>query len=160
MSRAELLKCEEGFLVRDGTVRIKPAHMSSPALFCNRVRWIIKRKENAINHLNIANEARKMPNLHSNYFMVYVEHRKKSSANNEDMTTISQNLSCSLSKPRNFIGDGSICEDSTWQQSPNHLKFLPLHYEVKSWHHAKFQLFLSYFTFSKISKTKKSIKIT
>ena len=72
---------------------------------------------------------------------------KKSSANNEDTSTISQNLSGSLSKPRNFIGDGSICEDSTWQQSPNHLKFLPLHYEVKSWHHAKFELFLTYFTF-------------
>ena len=82
---------------------------------------------------------------------------KKSSANNEDTSTISQNLSGSLSKPRNFIGDGSICEDSTWQQSPNHLKFLPLHYEVKSWHHAKFELFLTYFTFSLFSKTKKSI---
>ena len=82
---------------------------------------------------------------------------KKSSANNEDTSTISQNLSGSLSKPRNFIGDGSICEDSTWQQSPNHLKFLPLHYEVKSWHHAKFELFLTYFTFSKKLVTKKSI---
>ena len=36
-----------------------------------------KGKENVINHLNIANESRKMPNLHSNYFMVYVQHRKK-----------------------------------------------------------------------------------
>ena len=36
----------------------------------------IKRKENAINHLNIANEAQKMPNLHSNYFIVYVENKK------------------------------------------------------------------------------------
>ena len=124
--------------------------------------WItcIKRKENAINQLNIANEPRKMPNLHSNYFMVYVEHRKKSSANNEDTSSISQNLSGSLSKPRNFIGDGSICEDSTWQQSQNHLKFLPLHYEVKSWHHAKFELFLTYFSFSLFSETKKSIKKT
>ena len=82
---------------------------------------------------------------------------KKSSVDNEDTSTISQNLSGSLSKPQNFIGDGLICEDSTWQQSPHHLKFLPLHYEVKSWHHAKFQLFLTYFTISKILETKKSI---
>ena len=79
----------------------------------------------------------------------------KSSANNEDTSTISQNLSGSLSQPQNFIGDGSI--DSTWQQSPNHLKFLPLHYEVKSWHHTKFEIFLTYFTFSLFSETKKSI---
>ena len=41
--------------------------------------WItfIELKEKVINHLNIANEARNMPNLHSNYFMVYFEHRKK-----------------------------------------------------------------------------------
>ena len=41
--------------------------------------WItcIKCKENEVNHLNIANEPRKMPNLHINYFMVYVQHRKK-----------------------------------------------------------------------------------
>ena len=32
-----------------------------------------------------------------------------------------------------------------------------LHYEVKSWHHAKFELFLTYFTFSLFSETKKSI---
>ena len=40
--------------------------------------WItgIKRQENAVNPLNIANEPRKMPNLRSNDFMVYVEHRK------------------------------------------------------------------------------------
>ena len=95
--------------------------------------------------------------LYSNVFMVYVEHRKKSSANNKDTSAISQNLSGFPSKPRNFIGDGSICEDSTWQRSPNHLKFLPLHYEVKSWHHAKFELFLTYFTFSLFSETKKSI---
>ena len=98
-----------------------------------------------------------MPNLHSNDFMVYVEHRKKSSANNEDTSTISQNLSGSLTKPRNFIGDGSICEHFTLQQSRNHLKFLQMHYEVKSWHNAKFELILTYFTFSKFSEMKKFI---
>ena len=79
--------------------------------------WItyIKRKENATNHLNIANEARKMPNLHNNYFMVYVDHKKNSSANNEGVSTLFQNLSGSLLKPQNFIRDGSICEHSTWQ---------------------------------------------
>ena len=41
--------------------------------------WItgIKRQENAVNPLNIANEPRKIPNLHSHDFMVYVEYRKK-----------------------------------------------------------------------------------
>ena len=82
---------------------------------------------------------------------------KKSTTNNEDTSIISQNLSGSLSKPRIFIGDGSICEDSTWQQSPNHLRFLSLHYEVNPWHHAKFQLFLTSFAFSNFSTTKKSI---
>ena len=94
-----------------------------------------------------------MPNLHSNDFIVYVEH-KKSSANYEGASTLFQNLSGSLLKPRNFIGDGSICEHSTWQQSPNNLKFLPLDYEVKSWHHAKFDLNLTYFPFSLFSETK------
>ena len=79
---------------------------------------------------------------------------KNSSANNEDTSTISQNLSGSLSKPRNFIGDGSICERFKLQQFPNHLKFLPLHYEVKSWQHAKIELFLTYFSFSLFSETK------
>ena len=82
---------------------------------------------------------------------------KRTSANNKDTSTIFQNLSGSLSKPRNVIEDGSICEDSTWQQSPNLLIFLPLHYEIKSWHQAKFQLFLTYFTFSNFSTTKKYI---
>ena len=79
--------------------------------------WItcIKRKENAINHLNIANEARKMPNLHNNYFMVYVEHIKKSSTNNEGASTLFQNLSGSFLKQWNFIGYCSICEHSTLQ---------------------------------------------
>ena len=82
---------------------------------------------------------------------------KNSSANNEGASTLFQNLSGSLLKPRNFIGDGSICEHFTLQQSRNHLKFLPLHYEVKSWHHAKFELILTYFSFSLFSETKKSI---
>ena len=99
-----------------------------------------------------------MSNLHDNYFMFYVEHRKKSSSNYKGALTLFQNLSGSLLKPRNFIEDGSICEHSTWQQFPNHLKFLPLHYEVKSWHHAKFELNLTYFSFSLFSETKKSIK--
>ena len=40
--------------------------------------WItcIKCKENAVNQLNIANEPRKMPNLHSNDFIAYVDHTK------------------------------------------------------------------------------------
>ena len=95
-----------------------------------------------------------MPNLHSNYFMVYVEHRKKSSANNECASTLFQNLNGSLLKPRNFIGDDSICEHFILQQSRNHLKFLPPHYEVKSWHHAKIELFLTYFSFSLFLETK------
>ena len=82
--------------------------------------------------------------------------QKMSCSNKEDTSTISQNLSGSLSKPRNFIGDGSICEDSTWQQSPYHLKNLPLHYEVKSWYHAKFQLFDLFYIKKKLT-TKKSI---
>ena len=114
-------------------------------------------QKKAVNHLNIANEPRKMPNLHNHDFIAYVEHTKKSPSNKEDTSTISRNLSGSLSKTRIFIGDGSICEDSTWQQSPNHLSFLPLHYEVKSRHHAKFQLFLTSFTFSNFSTTEKSI---
>ena len=79
---------------------------------------------------------------------------KKSSANNEDTSTISQNLSGSLSKPRNFIGDGSICKERMWQHISNHLKFLPVHYEVISWHHAKFQVFQPYFSFPNFRNTK------
>ena len=56
---------------------------------------------------------------------------KKSFANNEGASTLFKNLSGSLLKLRNFIGDGSICEHFTMQQSRNHLNFLPLHYEVK-----------------------------
>ena len=53
--------------------------------------WItcIKRKENAVNHLNIANEPRKMPNLHRNDFMVYVEHRKKNHVQTTKMHQLS-----------------------------------------------------------------------
>ena len=36
----------------------------------------IKCIENAVNNLNIANEPRKMPNLHGNDFMAYVDHTK------------------------------------------------------------------------------------
>ena len=86
-----------------------------------------------------------MPNLHNHDFIAYVEHIKKSCSNKEDTSTISQNLSGSLSKPRIFIGDGTICKDSTWQQSPNHLRFLSLYYEVNPWHHARFQLFFDFF---------------
>ena len=82
---------------------------------------------------------------------------KNSSVNFEGASTLFQNLSGSLLKPRNFIGDGSICEHFTLQQSRNHLKFLPLDYEVKSWHHAKFELILTYFSFSLFSEMKKSI---
>ena len=40
--------------------------------------WItcIKCKENAVNHLNIANEPQKRPNLHGNEFIAYVDHTK------------------------------------------------------------------------------------
>ena len=106
----------------------------SPIIYVPIVQiWItgIKHQENVVIPLNIANEPQKIPNLHSHDFMVYVEHRKKSSANNEDTSTTSQNLIGSLSKPWNLIGDGSICEDSRWPYSPNHLKFLQMHYEVK-----------------------------
>ena len=82
---------------------------------------------------------------------------KKLSSNNEGASTLFQNLSDSLLKPRNFIGDGSICEHFTSQQSPNHIQFLPLYYEVKSWHHAKIELFLTNFSFSLFSERKKSI---
>ena len=89
------------------------------------------------------------------WFMLSIE--KNSSANKEGASTLFQNLSGSLLKPRNFIGDGSICEHFTLQQSRNHLNFLPLYYDVKSWHHAKFELFLTYFSFSLFLETKKSI---
>ena len=89
------------------------------------------------------------------YRMLIIQ--KISCSNKEYTSTISQNLSGSLSKPRIFIGDGSICEDSTWQQSPNHFKISPLHCDVNSWHHANFQPFLTYFPFSLFSETKKSI---
>ena len=81
--------------------------------------------------------------------------QKKSCSNKGDTSTISQNLSGSLSKPRIFIGDGSICEDSTWQQSPTHLRFLSLHYEVNPWHHAKFQLFFDFICIFKFFDNKK-----
>ena len=86
-----------------------------------------------------------MPNVHGNDFIAYVDHTRKSFSNKECTSTISQNLSGSLSKPWIFIGDGSICEDSTWEQSPNHFKISPLHCDVSSWHHANFQPLLTYF---------------
>ena len=82
---------------------------------------------------------------------------KNPSANNEGASTLFQNLSGSLLKARKFMRDGSICEHFTLQQSRNHLNFLPPYYEVKSWHHAKIELFLTYFSFSLFSETRKSI---
>ena len=60
--------------------------------------WItcIKCKENAVNHLNIANEPQKMPTLHGNDFIAYVNHTKNIISNKEYTSTISQNLSGSL----------------------------------------------------------------
>ena len=57
---------------------------------------------------------------------------KNSSRKNEGASTYFQNLSSYCLRPQNFIGDGSICEQSTLQQSQNQISFLPLHYEVKS----------------------------
>src|SRR3954467_5645651 len=83
--------------------------------------------------------------------------QKISCSNKKYTSTISHNLSGSLMKPRIFIGDGSICEDSTWQQYPNHFNFLPLHCDGNSWRHAKFQPFMTYFPFSLFLETKKTI---
>ena len=55
-------------------------YLFSPLIYVAIVQiWItgIKRQENVVNPLNIANEPRKIPNLHSYVFMVYAEHRKK-----------------------------------------------------------------------------------
>ena len=59
-----------------------------------------------------------------------------------------------LRTTKTFIEDASICENSTLQLSSKHLKFLPLHYEFKSWHHAKFQLFWIILHLQKIWKQK------
>ena len=80
--------------------------------------------------------------------------QKISCSNKEYTSTISQNLSGSFLKPRIFIGHVSICEDSTWQQSPNHFKISPPHCDLNSWHHANFQPFLTYFPISLFSEMK------
>ena len=62
-----------------------------------------------------------------------------------------------LETTKTFIGDASICEDSTCQLSSKQLNFLPLHYEVKSWHYAKIQPSLNFLTFLTSLETNKSI---
>ena len=83
--------------------------------------------------------------------------QKISCSNKECTSTIFENLCSSHSKPRILIRDGSICEDSTWPQYPNHFKISPMHCVVNSWHHANFQPFLTYFPFSLFLETKKCI---
>ena len=96
-----------------------------------------------------------MPNLHGNDFIVYVDHTKNIMFKQRIYLNYLSKFKRFLLKPRIFIIDGSFCEDSTWQQSPNYFKISPLHCDVNSWHHANFQPFLNYFPISLFLEMKK-----
>ena len=119
--------------------------------------WItcIKCKENAVNHWNIENKPRKMPNLHGNDFIAYVDCIKNIMFKQRLYINYLSKFKRFPLETTNFIGDGSILEDSTWQQSPNHFKILSLHCDINSWHHAKFQPFWIIFHFCYFWKRKK-----
>ena len=85
--------------------------------------------------------------------MLIVE--KNSRAKDEGNSDSASILVISLSKPWNFLGDGSIYEGRAWRHKPNLLKFLPGHGEAITWHHARHHVFLACISFFYSWKTNK-----
>ena len=88
--------------------------------------------------------------------MVHAHPEKKIEVKRYERHILIQNVRDQLSKPQNFIGDGSICKERMWQHISNHLKFVPINYEVISWQQAKFQVLWAYFSFSNFRKESSS----
>ena len=96
-----------------------------------------------------------MPNLHDNDFIAYVDHTKNIMLKQRIYLNYLSKFKRFPLETTNLHRRWLDCEDSTWQQSPNHFQFSSPHCELNSWYHAKFQPFLTCFTFLLFLKKKK-----